>query len=72
MKSLPDISASALAYFQAHVEDEPEDYAVFKGIIDAYVKEGGSMPFVRKGAVETLEERSRFFDRIKERLDSMK
>lgn len=71
VKTIKDVSESTLQYFKSHMEDEPEDYQIFKNIILSFVKSEERMSLVEKGAIQTLEKRIIFFDRIKSRLDSI-
>ena len=70
MTSMSDVSDSALQYFRSHVEDEPEDYRLFKEIILSYANSDKQMKLVKQGAEKTIYMRTQFFDRIKARLDS--
>jgi len=70
VKTIEGIPDSALTYFKSHIEDEPEDYQIFKNIILSFVKSDESLQLVEKGAIQTLERRIIFFDHMKNRLDN--
>jgi pyrroloquinoline quinone (PQQ) biosynthesis protein C len=69
VKSIANVPDSALNYFKSHVEDEPEDYRIFKNIIQKYVTVKDKLELVEKGALDTLSKRELYFDRMKVRLD---
>lgn len=71
VKTIKNIPTSALEYFKSHIEDEPEDYQIFKKIILSYIKSEEGLFLVQKGALSTLNQRYIFFDHIKSRLDSL-
>jgi pyrroloquinoline-quinone synthase len=64
VKQVPGIGDDTLQYFKAHVDDEPEDYQVFKRMTLATVKDAGGVALVRKGAEDVLRARTIFFDRL--------
>jgi len=68
MKTIPGIGGEALAYFRAHVADEPGDYLLFREITLKIAQTSRAVSLVRKGALSTLTARSRFFDCIMNRI----
>lgn len=72
IKTIKGVPDSALTYFKSHIEDEPEDYQIFKNIILTFVKSDEGFSLVKNGAIQTLEKRITFFDRMKQRLDNEK
>jgi pyrroloquinoline-quinone synthase len=68
ISKITDITEDAVNYFKIHVQDEPEDYQVFNKLISSHAKDQTSFELVRKGALDVLEARYYFFDRIRERL----
>ena len=69
VKTIQGVPDTALEYFKSHVEDEPEDYQIFKNIILSFIKSEYGLELVAKGALNTLDKRILFFDKIKQRLD---
>lgn len=68
MKKLEGITKDSLNYFQSHVEDEPYDYEIFKHIILRSCSAKDSFNLIRKGALDVLEARYNFFDKILEKV----
>lgn len=70
IKQLKTVPEEVLCYFKAHVEDEPEDYQVFKNIIISYCNTFDSFELIKKGADDVVRERTHFFKNILRRLDN--
>lgn len=68
ISKIAGITEDAMTYFRVHVQDEPEDYQVFKGLILRHAKNQSSFELVRKGALDVLEARYSFFDSIHKHL----
>lgn len=64
VSKIPNINDDALLYFKAHVEDEPEDYQIFKNMITAHCNSLESFDLVKKGALDVLEKRMIFFNKF--------
>lgn len=70
VSKIENITPDALEYFISHIEDEPEDYEIFKKLILSFSVSEKSLSRVRDGALISLTNRIVFFDKIMERLDS--
>ena len=68
VRRLPEVPGPALAYFESHVRDESEDYAILRRIMQRLCVTPGSRRLLEKGGLEALEARCAFFDRIQERV----
>jgi pyrroloquinoline-quinone synthase len=67
MRTVPGVTEDALGYFKAHVADEPGDYLLFREMTIKIAQTTRAASLVRRGALNTLDARARFFDRILER-----
>lgn len=67
MLRIENMNENALKYFKAHVDDEPEDYKVFKNMIVSFCNSVTSFDRVKKGAEDVLEKRVIFFDNLLKR-----
>lgn len=70
VEKVPGIPEDALEYFRSHVDDEPEDFAIFKRMMTPYADSEESLHLIQKGAEDVLAARYRFFDRILDRLEA--
>lgn len=68
MSQIENIPENVLLYFKAHVEDEPEDYRIFKDIIVSYCNSIQSLEMVKKGAEDVIQMRINFFEGILKRI----
>jgi len=68
MEKLSFLDDQAIQYFRSHTEDEPYDYQILKEIILWRLSKGGDVSLVRKGALDVLSERYRFFDEFMNRI----
>jgi pyrroloquinoline quinone (PQQ) biosynthesis protein C len=67
MCCIRDIPEDVLTYFKVHVQDEPDDYEVFKQLMLTGAENRKAFGLLRKGAHDVLKARSKFFDAMYER-----
>lgn len=64
---ITDIPEDVLTYFKVHVQDEPDDFQVFKQLMLACAENRSAFESIRKGAQDVLKARCNFFDAMCDR-----
>ena len=71
MAHLADIPEDVLTYFKVHVQDEPDDYQVFKQLMLTCAENRVAFELLRKGAQDVLKARYTFFDALFKRFETL-